>query len=130
MTVDRIDHFVLTVADPERTCAFYEQIEGIEAETFGDSRREVRYALRFGSQKINLHEAGDELDPHAAEPTVGGGDFCLITSKPVSRVKADLEAKGVDVEIGPTPRTGARSDLRSIYLRDPDGNLVELANEV
>ncbi|MCL9815506.1 VOC family protein [Natronocalculus amylovorans] len=126
MTVSRIDHFVLTVSDIEQTCAFYSQIDGVEVLTFGPDRT----ALKVGTQKINLHEADAEIEPRASNPTVGGGDFCLITSKPVSILKTELASAGVTIERGPVPRTGTRNKLRSIYLRDPDGNLVELANEV
>lgn len=126
MVINRLDHFVLTVSDIDRTLAFYDRFAGITPITFGNDR----HALLIGNQKINLHEAGDEITPRAAEPSVGGGDFCLVTATPVSELKRDLEAEGIEVELGPVDRTGARSDLRSIYLRDPDGNLLEVANEV
>ncbi|WP_138008016.1 VOC family protein [Halalkalirubrum salinum] len=125
MAIARLDHFVLTVADIDRTLEFYDRFAGITPITFGDGR----HGLLIGDQKINLHEAGENITPRAAEPSVGGGDFCLVTSTPVSELKADLEADGIAIELGPIDRTGARSDLRSIYLRDPDGNLLELANE-
>lgn len=122
-----LDHFVLTVADIEATVAFYTRHLGMEAVRFG---AEGRVALTFGAQKINLHRAGAEYEPHAARPTAGSGDFCLLAETPVEEIAAALEAAGIEVEEGPVARTGARGPLRSIYLRDPDGNLVEIANEV
>ncbi len=125
MRIDRIDHLVLTVASIEAACAFYAGVLGMEVVRFGEGRT----ALRFGGQKINLHEAGAELSPHAARPTPGSADFCLIAAGPLDRVIAHLEARGVPIEEGPVARTGARGPIRSIYLRDPDGNLVEIAEE-
>jgi catechol 2,3-dioxygenase-like lactoylglutathione lyase family enzyme len=124
-----IDHFVLTVADIAATCAFYEKTLGMGIERFrpADGSAE-RVALKFGSQKINLHQAGAEFKPHARMPVAGSGDFCLITSTPIHQVKAHLIECGVAVELGPVPRTGAVGKLDSIYFRDPDGNLVEVAN--
>lgn len=123
-TIDRIDHFVLTVADIEATCRFYSQALGMEVVTFNGNRK----ALAFGRQKINLHPAGHEFEPKAAQPKPGSGDFCLITRAPLERVLAHLAACGVAVEEQPSPRTGATGTLQSIYLRDPDGNLVEISN--
>jgi catechol 2,3-dioxygenase-like lactoylglutathione lyase family enzyme len=124
-----IDHFVLTVADIAATCAFYEKALGMGVERFrpADGSAE-RVALKFGSQKINLHQAGAEFRPHARKPVAGSGDFCLITNTPIDKVKAHLIECGVAVELGPVPRTGAVGKLTSIYFRDPDGNLVEVAN--
>jgi catechol 2,3-dioxygenase-like lactoylglutathione lyase family enzyme len=125
-----IDHFVLTVADIAATCAFYEKTLGMDIDRFrpADGSAE-RVALKFGSQKINLHRAGAEFKPHARKPVAGSGDFCLITSTPIDKVKAHLIECGVAVELGPVPRTGAVGKLSSIYFRDPDGNLVEVANQ-
>lgn len=122
-TIDRIDHFVLTVADVEATCAFYEKVLGMTRETFADNRT----ALSFGSQKINLHRAEKPYDPHAGNPVPGAGDFCLITETPIPEVKAHLEGCGVDVFLGPTPKTGAMGPITSVYFKDPDGNLVEIS---
>ena len=124
-----IDHFVLTVADITVTCAFYEKTLGMNVERFrpADGSAE-RVALKFGSQKINLHQAGAEFRPHARKPVAGSGDFCLITNTPIDKVKAHLIECGVAVELGPVPRTGAVGKLTSNYFRDPDGNLVEVAN--
>ena len=121
----RIDHIVLTVRSIEATAAFYARALDFRVETV-----EGRTALHFGDHKINLHAVGHEFAPHARVPASGTGDVCLISDEPVEAVAARLESLGVPVEEGPVARTGARSALRSIYLRDPDGNLVEIANEV
>lgn len=126
MVVNRIDHLVLTVADIAATCDFYRKTLGMEVLTFGDGRK----ALGFGDQKINLHQTGREFEPKAARPTAGSGDFCFTAVTPLDRVIAHLKAVGVAVELGPVERTGARATLRSVYFRDPDGNLVEVSNEV
>lgn len=123
MLIDRIDHFVLTVRDVARTCDFYERALGMQREVFGEGRT----ALKFGTQKINLHLAGKELEPKAAHPTPGGGDFCLITMTPIEDVVRHLEAAGVEIELMPSPRTGATGPITSVYFRDPDANLVEVA---
>lgn len=126
MRIARIDHFVLTVASIEATCAFYSDLLGMEVVTFAGGRR----ALSFGAQKINLHEVGWEFDPKAARPTAGSGDFCLIADTPLEEVIAHLQAKGIAIEEGPVSRTGATGPIRSVYFRDPDDNLVEIANYV
>lgn len=125
-----IDHLVLTVADIDATCAFYEKALGMSVERFrpADGSAE-RVALKFGRQKINLHKAGAEFRPHARQPVKGSGDFCLITNTPIEQVQTHLRVCGVEVELGPVPRTGAAGKLNSIYFRDPDGNLVEVANQ-
>ena len=122
MRIAAIDHLVLTVADPEATVAFYERL-GMRAETLGEGR----LALRFGRQKINLHTAGAEFDPHAAAPVPGSADFCLLVEGPLSDVERELAEAGIAVEVGPVDKTGAEAPLRSVYVRDPDGNLVELS---
>lgn len=118
-----LDHLVLTVADVERTVGFYVDTLGMEAVTFGQGRR----ALRFGSQKINLHQAGAEFEPKAAHPTRGSADLCFLVSVPLESVLIQLAARDVVVEEGPVQRTGAAGPIRSVYLRDPDGNLIELS---
>lgn len=118
-----LDHLALTVADVERTVAFYERVLGMEPVTFGQGRR----ALAFGDNKINLHQAGNEFRPHAAKPTPGSADLCLVTDVPQRWVVEHLAACGVAVEEGPVPRTGARGPMTSTYLRDPDGNLIEVS---
>jgi len=124
VVIDRLDHLVLTVADVEATCAFYEKTLGMTPVTFAAGRR----ALTFGRQKINLHQAGRELEPRARVPTPGSGDVCFITSTPLAEVQAHLEAHGIELlEGGQTPRTGATGSINSLYFRDPDGNLVEVS---
>lgn len=125
MRIDRIDHFVLTVADVTATCAFYQSALGMDVVEFGDGRK----ALAFGDQKINLHRKGGEFLPNARVATAGSADFCLTTSVPLDEVVAHLAACGIAIEEGPVRRTGARAVLRSVYVRDPDGNLVEISNE-
>ncbi len=124
VTIDRLDHMVLTVADIEATCAFHGRVLGMEKVVFAGGRT----ALAFGRQKINLHPAGNEYVPHAAHPAPGSGDLCLITETPIAHVIAHLEACGVAVEEGPVPKTGATGPITSVYFRDPDGNLIEVAN--
>ncbi|MCI5850791.1 MAG: VOC family protein [Sutterellaceae bacterium] len=121
-----LDHLVLTVADPEATARFYERVLGMKRVVFGEGR----LALRFGNQKINLHEKGREIAPFARRPTPGSADLCFITRLPLSLFVSALEREGSRVELGPVARTGARSKLLSIYFRDPDGNLVEVSNEI
>ena len=124
VTIDRLDHMVLTVADIDTTCAFYGRVLGMEKVVFAGGRT----ALAFGGHKINLHPAGNEYVPHAAHPAPGSGDLCLITETPLENVIAHLEACGVAVEEGPVPKTGATGPITSVYFRDPDGNLIEVAN--
>ena len=119
-----MDHLVLTVASIETTVAFYRDVLGMRAETFGDGR----WALHFGAQKFNLHEAGHEFEPKAARPTPGSVGICLVVATPIDEVVAALGSLGVPVVEGPVDRTGARGPIRSVYLRDPDDNLVELAS--
>jgi catechol 2,3-dioxygenase-like lactoylglutathione lyase family enzyme len=124
--VQRIDHIVLTVADIGRTIAFYERVLGMTAVSFGDGRR----ALAFGDQKLNLHQAGREFEPKARRPMPGAIDVCFTTDVPLDEVAAHLRSCSVDIELGPVDKIGARRPLRSLYFRDPDGNLVEVSNEV
>jgi catechol 2,3-dioxygenase-like lactoylglutathione lyase family enzyme len=118
-----IDHFVLTVASLEATCAFYQRVLGFERIDMPGRPT----ALAFGSQKINVHEVSRTFEPKAKSPTPGSGDFCLITDRPLGDVCARLEGNGVVVEIGPVERVGARGPMMSVYFRDPDGNLVEVS---
>jgi catechol 2,3-dioxygenase-like lactoylglutathione lyase family enzyme len=124
MQVNRLDHVVLTVASIEVTVDSYTRVLGMTAVTFGDGRT----ALRFGDSKINLHQAGHEFEPKADRPTQGSADLCFIVDDPVEDAMAQLTAAGVAIEEGPVPRSGATGDLISCYLRDPDGNLIELSN--
>lgn len=124
--IDRLDHFVLTVRDLDRTVDFYERVLGMRLVTFGEGRK----ALAFGRQKINLHVAGREFEPKARAPQPGSGDFCLIAQIPLEEVQSRLAACGVPIEQGPVDKTGATGPLRSLYIRDPDDNLVEISNYV
>lgn len=126
MKIDGLDHLVLTVASLDASIAFYADVLGMAAITFGEGRR----ALAFGRQKINLHPASAPIRPHARRPQAGSADLCFLTSTPLEEVVARLAACGVAVEEGPVPRTGATGPIRSVYCRDPDGNLVEIANPV
>jgi len=124
--LDSLDHLVLTVRDSAATIRFYEGVLGMRAATFGDGR----HALHFGEQKLNLHEVGSEFSPAAAHPAPGTADLCFITRTPVEGVVRVLESHGIEVEQGPVERAGATGSLLSVYLRDPDGNLVEIANRL
>jgi len=124
MQIDHIDHLVLTVADIEKTVDFYSRMLGMQAVAFGEGRK----ALAFGNQKINLHQAGREFEPKAERPTPGSADLCFIVATPLDRVIAHLETQGVSIVEGPVQRTGATGPIRSVYLRDPDQNLIELSN--
>jgi catechol 2,3-dioxygenase-like lactoylglutathione lyase family enzyme len=118
--ISRIDHIVLTVRDIERSVAFYRRVLGMEAVTFGNGRR----ALRFGEQKINLQTLGMETRNHAG---IGSGDVCFVADRPLADVIAHLEAQGVAIVEGPVVRTGALGPMTSVYFNDPDGNLIEVA---
>jgi catechol 2,3-dioxygenase-like lactoylglutathione lyase family enzyme len=122
--IQRIDHLVLTVKNIDISCDFYTQVLGMELVTFGAGRK----ALAFGTQKFNLHEYGKEFEPKAYEPTPVGIDICLITETLLPIVIAHLEHKGVQVIEGPVQRTGATGAINSIYIRDPDLNLIEISN--
>jgi catechol 2,3-dioxygenase-like lactoylglutathione lyase family enzyme len=122
MRIVALDHLVLTVADIAATEAFYGRL-GMRSETFDDGRR----ALRFGDQKINLHEAGAEFEPHAVRPLPGTADLCFLVQGALDDVARTLADAGVPIELGPVERTGAIGAIQSLYVRDPDGNLVELA---
>jgi catechol 2,3-dioxygenase-like lactoylglutathione lyase family enzyme len=126
LTIDRLDHFVLTVADIDAAVEFYARVLGMADVTFGQGRR----ALAFGSQKINLHRAGQEFSPHALRPLPGSADVCFITRMPLDEAIAHVRDCGVAIEAGPVDRTGATGPLRSFYFRDPDGNLIEVSNYV
>ncbi|MDX5445703.1 MAG: VOC family protein [Zoogloeaceae bacterium] len=124
MKIDRIDHLVLTVRSIERSCAFYSSALGMKVLSFGEGRK----ALAFGGQKLNLHELGKEFEPKAARPTAGSIDLCLITDTPLVEVQQHLADVGVAVVDGPVRRTGATGPILSIYVRDPDDNLIEISN--
>ena len=123
MRVIGIDHFVLTVASIERTVAFYTRALGMTVEVFGPMQRT---ALRFGPHKINLHQADNMFDPKAEVPTMGSGDLCFLVDD-LAGAEAQLKANGVPILVERSTRVGARGPLTSIYIRDPDQNLVELS---
>ena len=125
--IDCIDHIVLTVTDIEATTRFYERALGFEREFFRGPEGQPRYAVRLGHFKINLQDATTETPTKARMPTPGSGDFCLIAAVPLEQVIAHLQAEGIPIDTGPVPRHGTLGTMRSIYLRDPDGNLVEVA---
>ena len=121
--IDRFDHIVLTVRSLEATLSFYERVLGFSREF----RPGAPVSLKFGRQKINVHESDRTFEPKAARPTPGSADFCLITLRPIGDVIAHLARCGVAVELGPVARKGALGAMTSIYFRDPDGNLVEVS---
>ena len=122
--IDRIDHIVLTVHDLERTIAFYSRVLGMEPVTFAGGRR----GLAFGRQKLNLHQAGREFEPKALNPAPGAIDLCFISETPLADVIERLKGEGVVIIEGPVDKTGALGPMKSVYFRDPDGNLIEVSN--
>ena len=126
MTLEKLDHLVLPVSDIDAIATFYTTYLGMEKRIFGDDR----VALHFGDQKINLHPAGWDYEPKARVSIAGSADLCFIVSERVESIQTKLVQLGVDIIEGPVKRTGAIGRLRSIYIRDPDGNLIELSNRV
>lgn len=126
MNRERLDHLVLTVRDIDQTVAFYMNVLGMESIRFADGRT----ALKYGDAKINLHEAGKEFVPKACNPAPGSADLCFITTTPLGGAMAHVENYDVEIIEGPIERTGACGPIMSFYLRDPDMNLIEIANEI
>ena len=126
MRVTNLDHLVLTVADIETTTSFYERVLRMESIVFASDRR----ALRFGEQKLNLHAQGHEFEPKAAHPLAGSADLCFLLDGPLEAAIDHLHAEGVPIEHGPVVRSGALGPIRSVYFRDPDGNLIEVAEQL
>lgn len=124
MNINHLDHLVLTVKDMDATCTFYSKALGMQITAFGNGRK----ALVFGSQKINLHEQGKEFEPKAGHPTPGSADLCFITNLPLTDVMTHLRSLNIGIIEGPVMRTGAKGPIVSIYLRDPDMNLIEISN--
>ncbi len=124
MKISHLDHLVLTVADIEISCQFYHSALNFEVITFGKNRK----ALQFGSQKINLHQVEKEFEPKALRPTAGSADLCFIAETALEDVIAHLQARNINIVEGPIERTGAIGKILSIYLRDPDQNLIEISN--
>jgi catechol 2,3-dioxygenase-like lactoylglutathione lyase family enzyme len=125
--VTAIDHLVLTVRDIEATIAFYQGILGMEARTFQVADGSLRHALYCGSQKINLHQVGAEFAPHAKTPSAGSADLCFLSETPTEEWIAHLKDQ---IEEGPVGRSGATGPIMSLYVWDPDGNLIEIATAV
>ena len=121
--IDHLDHLVLTTADEAACVRFYVEVMGMTLETFGQGRK----AFRFGNQKINLHVKGHEFEPKAQVPMPGALDLCFIAAVPLDEVIERLAEKQVPVIEGPVMRTGAVSRIRSVYVRDPDLNLIEIS---
>lgn len=126
--IDALDHLVLTVADIDATVAFYTQVLGMQVETFRPADGSTRTALNFGHQKINLHPAASPFDPKAAHPGPGTADLCFLSETPIAQWQAHLTAQDIAIEDGPIQRTGATRPILSVYIRDPDGNLIEISN--
>ena len=124
MNIINIDHIVLTVKDIDTTVQFYESALGMTMETFGESR----VSLKFGNQKINLHRQSQEFEPKSNQPTPGSGDLCFITDTKLEVAMNHVKSKGVEILEGPVTKTGATGAIISFYFRDPDGNLIEVAN--
>jgi len=121
--IEQLDHLVLTVSNLDATIDFYTEVLSMDAVTFNG-----RKALRFGDQKLNLHQRGHEFNPKAAHPTPGSADLCFITLTPIEEVVEYLTALRVHVEEGPVEREGTVGKIRSVYVRDPDHNLIEISN--
>lgn len=126
--ISSLDHLVITAEDLQATLDFYTEALGMAHQPFAVADGTTRHALAFGAQKINLHEAGSEFLPHAAKPGPGTADLCFLSEMPIAEWQAHLAALNIEIEEGPVARTGAQSPLLSIYLRDPDGNLIEISN--
>ncbi len=124
MEISQLDHLVLTVSDLHVTVGFYQRVLGMKPIEFGEGR----LALSFGTQKINLHLSGNEFEPKARCVQVGSADLCFVTNTPITEVVEHIQAQNVLIEEGPVPRTGAMGKIVSVYIRDPDGNLIEISN--
>lgn len=122
-----LDHLVLTVRDIPACVRFYTEVLGVTVETFRPADGTERTALKFGQQKINLHQAGAEFEPKATTALPGTADLCFLTEAPLEDWQAHLAEHEVELMLGPVPRTGARGAIRSFYVRDPDGNLIEIS---
>jgi catechol 2,3-dioxygenase-like lactoylglutathione lyase family enzyme len=124
MDIEHLDHLVITVRDIKTSCDFYRRLLGMNIIEFAGNRK----ALVFGRQKLNLHQYGSEFKPHARYPTPGSADLCFLTSMPIDEIVKHCRENNVDILEGPVRRTGATGALLSVYLRDPDGNLIEIAS--
>ena len=126
ININRLDHLVLTVKDIDATVTFYTQVLGMKKEVF----KESRVALKYGNQKINLHLLGNEFEPKAQNVKEGSADLCFIIDTPILEAKEYIESLNIKIEEGIVNRTGANGEIQSIYLRDPDKNLIELSNYI
>jgi catechol 2,3-dioxygenase-like lactoylglutathione lyase family enzyme len=124
--LDRLDHFAITVRDVDETCAFYEKVLGMAREPFGDGR----VALRFGRHQINVNPNPNNRTRKAAVPIPGTAEFCLVAAGPLDKFIEHLRGCGVEIEFGPAEAPGAEGTYRSVCFRDPDGNLIEVANYI
>lgn len=124
MEISHLDHLVLTVKDIDITVDFYQRVLGMKSIQFGEGR----VALSFGNQKINLHQLGNEFELKAKRVQAGSADLCFITNTPMAEVIEHIKANEIEIEEGPVPRTGATGKIVSVYVRDPDGNLIEVSN--
>ena len=129
-TLTSLDHLVLTVADLDATIAFYANALGMTPEPFTPADGPMRWALKFGVQKINIHVQGQELKPNAHAATPGSADLCFLSQTPLADWQDHLNNLNIAIEDGPIARTGATGSLMSIYIRDPDHNLIEISNQV
>ena len=126
--IDHLDHLVLTTANEQDCIDFYTRVLGMQLELFSAGEPAVeRKAFTFGNQKINLHIKGNEFEPKAELPTPGSLDLCFIADRPLKYVVAKLEKEQLPIIEGPVIRTGATSKINSVYLRDPDNNLIEIS---
>ncbi len=125
--VRQLDHLVLTVTRIPETVRFYTQVLGMRGQQFDAADGSTRWALRFGHSKINLHQKGREAEPKAAHPATGSADLCLLTDAPMADWIRHLTVHGIQIEEGPVPRTGATGPIISVYIRDPDRNLIEVS---
>ncbi len=126
MNILQLDHLVLTVKDIDASISFYCNVLGMELIEFNENRK----ALKFGNQKINLHKAGNEITPHAQYPEPGSADLCFITDADINTLLSELSEQNIKIIEGPVVRTGANGSIHSIYIRDPDYNLIELASYI
>lgn len=126
--ITQLDHLVLTVGDIAKSVAFYRDVLGMTPARFTPADGSTRWALAFGAQKINLHAAARPFAPHAATPKPGSADLCFLSDTPLATWQAHFSAHGVRIEEGPIARTGASGAIISLYIRDPDGNLIEVSN--
>ena len=132
MKLEKIDHVVITVKDLKKTIDFYTNILGMKLEKFSSSldNDQIRYAVSFGSQKINIHEEKKPIKPNALNPSSGSMDICFISKNKINDWVHHLVKKGINIEIGPERKTGALGPILSIYIRDPDFNLIEISNQL